>query len=119
MICKESNVNISAISFYFGSKDSLYQYCLQFIAERADKYYDPAYQEAVRALESGSLTKEQAFQASMKIVDAQIADIYSELTFTELAQAFAAENCTIYTMEEHDESLEAFYLSLIGGGDNA
>ena len=54
-----------------------------------------------------------------KIIDSQVADIYSELTFTELAQAFAAENCTIYTMEEHDESLEAFYLSLIGGGDNA
>ncbi|MCR5738793.1 MAG: ABC transporter ATP-binding protein [Lachnospiraceae bacterium] len=54
-----------------------------------------------------------------KIIDSQVADIYSELTFTELAQAFVAENCTIYTMEEHDESLEAFYLSLIGGGDNA
>lgn len=95
MICKESNVNISAISFYFGSKDSLYQYCLQFIAERADKYYDPAYQEAVKALESGSLTKEQAFQASMKIVDAQIIASQTPYYLSSLRLIYWEQNCTV------------------------
>ena len=34
------------------------------------------------------------------------------------ASAFAAEGCEIITMEEHDESLEAFYMSLLGGESN-
>ncbi len=54
-----------------------------------------------------------------KIIDDDTADIYAEITFSELAKECEKENCTIITMEEHDESLEAFYLELLGGGENA
>lgn len=54
-----------------------------------------------------------------KIIDDDTADIYAEITFSELAKECEKENCTIITMEEHDESLEAFYLELLGGEDNA
>ena len=54
-----------------------------------------------------------------RIIDDTCADIFSEINFSAIAQAFAEKNCTIFTMEEHDESLEAFYLSLIGGNENA
>ena len=77
MLCKESNVNISAISFYFGSKDSLYQYCLSFIADRASEYYDPAYQNALTALEKEDLTSAEAYQAARKIIDAQINSVHA------------------------------------------
>jgi ABC-2 type transport system ATP-binding protein len=50
-----------------------------------------------------------------KILDDQKADVYSELTFSELAARFAEKKCNIIKMEEHDESLEAFYLALVGG----
>ncbi len=77
MLCKESEVNISAISFYFGSKDKLYNYCLQYLAEKADAYYDKAYTNAMQALESDSLTKKEAYLAAMRIIDAQINSAYS------------------------------------------
>ena len=54
-----------------------------------------------------------------KIIDDDTADIYAEITFSELAKECEKEKCTIITMEEHDESLEAFYLELLGGEDNA
>ena len=54
-----------------------------------------------------------------KILDDNTADMYAEMTFSELAKKCEEAGCTIMTMEEHDESLEAFYLSLLGGADNA
>ena len=54
-----------------------------------------------------------------KIIDDNTADIYSDITFSEMAKAFEEKGATIITMEEHDESLEAFYLALLGGEDNA
>ena len=54
-----------------------------------------------------------------KIIDDETADVYAEITFSELAKECEKENCEIITMEEHDESLEAFYLELLGGGENA
>lgn len=54
-----------------------------------------------------------------KVLDDQLADIYEEVNFSEMAALFAKEDCTIFTMEERDESLEAFYLSLLGGQEDA
>ena len=53
-----------------------------------------------------------------KVIDDCLADIYTEINFSDIAKSFADENCTIFTMEERDESLEAFYLSLLGGSQN-
>ena len=53
-----------------------------------------------------------------KILDSTHADIYAEVNFSDMARACEAAGCTIRTMEEHDESLEAFYLSLLGGRDD-
>lgn len=50
-----------------------------------------------------------------KIVSDEEADIYSEITVSELAAAAASYGCQILTMKEQDESLESFYLNLIGG----
>ena len=53
-----------------------------------------------------------------RIADNNTADIYAELVFSEFAKDCEAAGCTIISMDEHDESLEAFYLSLLGGEDN-
>lgn len=47
------------------------------------------------------------------------ADIYGEISVTNLTMALAKENCEIKSMHEHDESLENYYMNLIGGGRNA
>ncbi|WP_027206351.1 ATP-binding cassette domain-containing protein [Butyrivibrio fibrisolvens] len=53
-----------------------------------------------------------------KVIDNSTADVYSSINFSEIAKDFDKVGCSIFTMEEHDESLEAFYLSLLGGGEN-
>ncbi|MBQ3692191.1 MAG: ABC transporter ATP-binding protein, partial [Clostridia bacterium] len=53
-----------------------------------------------------------------KILDDKTADVYAKPNFSQLAAALAKENCEVITMEEHDESLESFYISLVGGAEH-
>lgn len=50
-----------------------------------------------------------------KILDETTADVYAVPNFSQLVFALADENCEVITMMEHDESLESFYISLVGG----
>lgn len=43
------------------------------------------------------------------------AKIYSDVQVTELVEALAKEQCTVYSLKERDESLESFYMKLVGG----
>ncbi len=49
------------------------------------------------------------------IVSDQEADIYTKIQVTDFAVTLAKENCRILTMEEKDESLESYFVSLVGG----
>ena len=53
-----------------------------------------------------------------KIIDEEYADVYANLNFSEMAADCAKVGCNIVTMEEHDESLEAFFISMVGGEKN-
>jgi ABC-2 type transport system ATP-binding protein len=35
---------------------------------------------------------------------------------TQIVTELAKENCQVISMQERDESLESFYMSLVGGG---
>lgn len=50
-----------------------------------------------------------------KILDDKTADVFAQLNFTQMALTLSKEGCEIITMEEKDESLESFYISLVGG----
>lgn len=54
-----------------------------------------------------------------KVIDENYADVYATLNFSETAAEFAKAGCNIISMEEHDESLEAFFISLVGGENHA
>lgn len=43
------------------------------------------------------------------------ADIYGMITVTELAMRLSKENCEVKSMQERDESLESYYIRLVGG----
>lgn len=43
------------------------------------------------------------------------ADIFAKVTVSKLVLALAKENCEVFSINEKDESLESYYLSLIGG----
>lgn len=49
------------------------------------------------------------------VIDDKTADIFSEVNFTELAIECSKDGCNIISAEEHDEELEGFFMSLIGG----
>lgn len=53
-----------------------------------------------------------------KILSDSIADVYAKPNFTKLTLALAEEKCEVISMEDHDESLESFYISLVGGAGN-
>ncbi len=46
-------------------------------------------------------------------------DIYGDILVTKLVERAMQKNCTIYSMKERDESLESFYMNLIGGARHA
>ena len=47
------------------------------------------------------------------------AEIYDSVSVSPLSDAAKQENCTILSLHEQEESLESFYLNVIGGGDHA
>lgn len=53
-----------------------------------------------------------------KIVDDSTADIYAKPNITKLSLALDKKGCEVLSVEEHDESLESFYISLVGGGSD-
>lgn len=51
-----------------------------------------------------------------KILSEQEADVFAKVNVTQLTARLARENCEVLSMQEKDESLESFFLSLVGGG---
>ena len=54
-----------------------------------------------------------------RIADDSRTDIFGDVQVTRLVEAAQRENCVIYSMKERDESLESFYMNLIGGAHHA
>lgn len=52
------------------------------------------------------------------IISGSEADVFGKINVTELVLALADENCRVLSIREHDESLENYYINLIGGMKN-
>lgn len=50
-----------------------------------------------------------------EIISDTLADVYAKVNVSQLAFALAEEECDIISVQEHDESLESYYVSLVGG----
>ena len=50
-----------------------------------------------------------------KILSDSIADVYDKPNITRLTLALAEQKCEVISVEERDESLESFYINLVGG----
>lgn len=48
------------------------------------------------------------------IVNEHTADIFAELSITKLVETLAGSNCEIYSLKDCEESLESFYMNLVG-----
>ena len=51
-----------------------------------------------------------------QILNDTTADIYAKVNISHLTAALEKENCEVISVQERDESLESYYMSLIGGG---
>lgn len=49
------------------------------------------------------------------VIDEKTADIYGEINITKLVNALSAEKCELINITEHDESLESYFINLVGG----
>ena len=54
-------------------------------------------------------------QRKYSVISTTEADIYDDLSVSELTHALDAENCTVFSMKEQAESLESYFISLVGG----
>lgn len=52
------------------------------------------------------------------IISDRTADIFAKINVSKLILALAKENCEVVSMQERDESLESYYVSLVGGSKN-
>ena len=47
------------------------------------------------------------------------ADVFGTVNVTQLTLALAEEGCEVVSMQERDESLESYYVNLLGGARRA
>ena len=51
-----------------------------------------------------------------KVLSETKADVYAKINISQLTLALAKEGCEVLSIEEKDESLESYFVSLVGGG---
>ena len=53
-----------------------------------------------------------------KIISDTTADVFAKISITALTAALASEDCELFSVQERDESLESYYINLLGGTSN-
>ena len=54
-----------------------------------------------------------------KILSDGQADVFAQLNISQLSKALDAEGCELLSAQERDESLESYFVNLVGGGSHA
>lgn len=91
----------------------------RIIKEISAEELEKACRKCVRAEVSnvGALAKVlEEMQVEYKVISDSEADIYAKINVTKLALALEKEGCEVVSMNERDESLESYYVNLVGGG---
>ena len=60
-----------------------------------------------------------AMQLEYKIISAEKVDVFAKVNVTQLVMKLVKESCEVLSIQERDESLESYYISLVGGDGNA
>lgn len=56
-----------------------------------------------------------AMQLEYKIISDSVADIFAKVSISQLTMALSKEDCELISVQERDESLENYYISIVGG----
>lgn len=107
---------LSRLATYFGFIDNG-----RLVKEISAKDLEAACRKCVR-LEVTDVRKLARVLTDMNmqynIISDKAADVYAKVNISKLALALAEEDCKVISMQERDESLESYYISLIGGKEN-
>lgn len=90
----------------------------QMVKEISAEELDAAFRKSVRIEVTD--TKALAlvldgWDVEYKMISLTQADVFAKLNVSRLALALAKEGCEVISMQERDESLESYYLSIVGG----
>lgn len=79
---------------------------------------EAACRKCIRLLvsDSGALARVlDQMQLDYNVLPDGYADVFGQVNISQLTLALSKENCEVISMHEHDESLESYYIELVGG----
>lgn len=90
----------------------------KIVREMSAEELDSACRKCVRmtVTDTGILSRVlDEMDIEYKILDDKTADVFAKLNFSQTAARLSEQGCEVVSMTEKDESLESFYISLVGG----
>lgn len=108
---------LSKLATHYGFLDSGH-IVKEISAQELEKNCRKAVRVEVNDIKALAVVLDEMKMEYTVISDTQ-ADIYSTINVSALVLKLSERDCTVYSMQERDESLESFYISLVGGGNNA
>lgn len=107
---------LSKLATYYGFIDNGY-----LVKEMSAAELEAACRKCVRMEVSDTKVLARVLDGmkiNYKILSGTTADVFTKVKVSQLALALAEDNCEILSMQERDESLESYYVSLVGGRKN-
>lgn len=93
----------------------------QIVKEISAKELDTACRKCIRLEVTNTRTLSRVLDGmnvEYTIVSDKATDVYARINVSKLTLALAKENCEVISMQERDESLESYYVGLVGGKEN-
>ena len=60
----------------------------------------------------------EEMEIDYNIISDKIADVFTKVNVSKLTSVLSKENCELISIQERDESLESYYMNLVGGKKN-
>lgn len=93
----------------------------RMVKELSAQELESACQKCVRLMVSDTKALSQALERmglEYKIRSHEEADVYGEVNLSQLILDLAKEDCQVLGIQEHNESLEGYFMGLVGGGEH-
>lgn len=93
----------------------------QMVKEISAKDLEAACKKCIRINVSDTKILAQTLDSigiGYQILSATQADIFDQIHITQLILALAKNDCEVYSIQEHDETLESYYVKLVGGDNH-
>lgn len=107
---------LSKLATHYGFID-----CGRIVKEISTAELEAAFRKCMRIEVTSTKTLARVLdrmKVDYKVLGDTQADIFAKINISELAFSLAKENCEVISIQENDESLESYYINLVGGEKN-